>query len=114
MHELGIVFQIIKTVEQACDEESIDVVVLELGEVSGVVDSYLIDCWKWSAKRSDTLKNSKLVIEEIPAITYCENCERTYPTVTNGKICPHCESDQTYLLQGNEMNVKEVRVCDVF
>ena len=46
MHELGIVFNIIDTVEQVSAEnelEHVNAVVLELGEVSGVVPEYLTD-----------------------------------------------------------------------
>lgn len=49
MHELGIVFHIIKTVEAAGRENGVKrvkAVTLELGEVSGVVGDYLQDCWK--------------------------------------------------------------------
>mgnify|MGYP001529237271 CR=1 FL=1 len=52
MHELGIVFHIIRTVEDVAKENHvarIQRVTLQLGEVSGVVESYLQDCWKWAA-----------------------------------------------------------------
>lgn len=48
MHELGIVFHIIRTVEDVArqnDVTRIRRVTLQLGEVSGVVESYLQDCW---------------------------------------------------------------------
>lgn len=51
MHELGIVFHIIRTVEDVAKENHvarIQRVTLQLGEVSGVVESYLQDCWKWA------------------------------------------------------------------
>lgn len=111
MHELGIVFQIIKTVEGVAKENSlssIQAVTIELGEVSGVVQSQLSDCWKWASKRSDILNGASLEIEEIPAVTFCDNCQNTYETVTYAKVCPHCGSEQTYLLSGNEMNVKDI------
>ena len=55
MHELGIVFHIIRTVEDVAKENHvarIQRVTLQLGEVSGVVESYLQDCWKWAAAKS--------------------------------------------------------------
>ena len=106
MHELGVVFHVIKTVEEAAKENrltEIEAVTLQIGEVSGVVESYLRNCWKWAVeKRSEILKDSALVVEQIPAVTYCEDCEKTYPTVEHGKICPFCGSEHTYLQQGNE------------
>ena len=47
-------------------------------------------------------------METILGITYCEDCQRTYETVKYGKICPYCQSQNTYLVQGNECNIKEI------
>ena len=111
MHELGIVFHIIKSVEQVAadnDLEKISAVVLELGEVSGVVPDYLTDCWKWAAAKSELVTGSELKIETLPAVTHCDNCGQDYPTVAHGKTCPHCRSGSTWLLTGNEVNIKEI------
>ena len=115
MHELGVVFHVIKTVEEVAKENQlteIEAVTLQLGEVSGVIESYLQNCWKWAVeKKSEILKESALVVETIPAVTFCEDCEKTYGTVENGKICPYCGSERTYLQQGNEFFIKEISGC---
>lgn len=67
-------------------------VTLQLGEVSGVVESYLQDCWKWAAAKSEILPGAALTVEQIPAITLCEDCGQQYPTVPHGRTCPHCQS----------------------
>lgn len=112
MHELGVVFHVIKKVEEVAKENNIteiNSVTLEIGEVSTVIEDYLRKCWKWSVeKKSELLKNTELIVEKIPAVTFCEECEKTYPTVEHGKICPHCGSANTYLLTGNEFNIKEI------
>ncbi len=113
MHELGIVFHIIKTVERVSAEnglEHVNAVVLELGEVSGVVPDYLTDCWRWAADKNELLKGSKLKIETLPAVTHCGGCGRDYPTVEHGRTCPHCGSGETWLLTGNEVSIKELEV----
>ena len=82
MHELGIVFHIIRTVEDVAKENHvarIQRVTLQLGEVSGVVESYLQDCWKWAAAKSEILPGAALTVEQIPAITLCEDCGQQYP-----------------------------------
>lgn len=115
MHELGVVFQVIKTVENLAVENNlteIKSVTLEIGEVSTVIEEYLRKCWKWSVeKKSELLKNTELLVEKIPAVTFCEECGKNYETVTHGKICPYCGSTHTYLLQGNEFNIKEIEAC---
>ena len=115
MHELGIVFHIIRTVEDVAQQSKvarIRRVTLQLGEVSGVVESYLQDCWKWAAAKSEILPDAVLTVEIIPAVTLCEGCGRQYPTVQYGRTCPHCQSPHTHLVQGNEMLIKEVEAVE--
>ena len=114
MHELGIVFHIIKSVEKIGEENhltQVSAVTLELGEVSGILQDYLQDCWKWAVGKSDLLRGARLEAETIPAITLCDNCQKTYATVEHGRICPFCRSEMTHLEQGNEINIKEIEAC---
>lgn len=115
MHELGIVFHIIRTVEDVAKQNhvtGIRRVTLQLGEVSGVVESYLQDCWKWASAKTDLLPGAELTVENIPAVTLCQNCGRQYETVRYGRTCPHCQSSNTCLVQGNEMMIKEIEVVE--
>lgn len=111
MHELGIVFHIIDSIEEIGKENQLSEVAsvtLEIGEVSGVVESYLKDCWKWAVKKTELLKDAALLVEQLPAVTICQDCNKTYQTVEHGKICPYCYSPNTYLVSGNEFNIKEI------
>lgn len=112
MHELGTVFYVLDRVEELAKENDlteIGSVTLEVGEVSGIIPEYLVDCWQWAiTKRPPVLQKAELKIEKLEAITYCEACEQTYSTMKYAKICPHCGSDRTYLLTGNEYNIKEI------
>lgn len=113
MHELGVTFHVMDHLEKVAKENKaskICKVTLELGEVSTVIESYLQSCWKWACAKRPLFEDCELVVETLPAITFCEGCEKTYSTVTHGKICPHCGSGETYLLQGNEFNMKEIEV----
>lgn len=113
MHELGVVFHIIDQVDQVAAENNVHIiskVVLELGEVSTVIPEYLEDCWAWACKKNPLLFNTQLEIQKLPAVTYCEDCGQEYGTVEHGKICPHCGSEKTYLLRGNEFTIKEIEV----
>lgn len=115
MHELGIVFHIIRNVEEVAVQNNlrrVSSVTLELGEVSGIIPSYLTDCWNWACAKNDLMRGAELMIEQIPAITYCEACDSTYCTVEHGRICPSCGSERTYLLQGNETVIKEIATPD--
>ena len=115
MHELGIVFYIIRDVKQAAEEHHVghvSGVVMNIGEVSTIVPEYLTDCWRWAADREDMLRGCELKINPIAAVTHCDGCGGEYGTVQYGKICPHCGSDRTWLLRGNEVEIKEIEVKD--
>lgn len=113
MHELGIVFHIIRSVEEvarANNVRHVNAVTLELGEVSGVLEDYLQDCWNWAASKSEMLQGARLQAEIIPAKTLCEECGLVYPTVAHGRTCPGCGSGHTHLLQGNETMIRDITV----
>ena len=90
--------------------EKVTAVTLEIGEVSGVVHEYLVDVWNWARKKEPIMDEAILKIEQITAITFCDNCESEYPTVAHGKICPHCGSEHTWLKKGKEFLIKEIEV----
>ena len=113
MHELGIVFYIIRDVKKAAEENMVDqvsTVVMNIGEVSTVVPEYLMPCWRWATDKEDILRGSELRVNTIPAVTFCEDCRSEYPTVRYGKECPYCGSGNTFLLRGNEVELKEIEI----
>ena len=64
MHELGVVFHIMDSMEKVAQENEatgISKVVLELGEVSTVIESYLQNCWKWAANKRELFKETELL-----------------------------------------------------
>ena len=111
MHELGTVVYVIDTVEKIAAENKLTTVgsvTLEVGEVRGIIPSYLSDFWLYARKKSELLKEAELKIETLPAVTFCQDCKQTYPTVEYGKECPNCRSFNTFLVTGNEYNIKEI------
>ena len=100
MHELGIIVHITKTLQNVAKENNlseIGSVTLEIGEVSTIVPDYLTDCWKYYRKKFPLIEHSELKIEILPATTYCED-----------RQCPYCKSPNTYLVCGDECNIKEI------
>lgn len=115
MHELGIVYHIIRDVEnvaRANDVGRVSSVTLLLGEVSGVVPDLLLDAWRWAADKKPITQGAELIVEPVDAVTHCEACGHDYATVEHGKTCPHCGSGATYLLQGQEVMIKQIETPD--
>ncbi len=111
MHEMGIVFHLSKTLRETAEEQQltkIGKITLQVGEVSGIMTDYFVDCWNYFKNRYPLLAESELVLETLPAVTWCDSCKQTYETVKYGKTCPFCGSGETWLLKGNECIIKEI------
>ena len=111
MHELGTIYYVIDTVEKLMvenDLKKVGSITLEVGEVSGIIPEYLADFWLYAREKTDHFKETELKIEKLDAVTYCQNCTKTYSTMQYGKECPYCHSGNTFLITGNEYNIKEI------
>ncbi len=103
MHEMGIVTHLARTLDDLAEEQHITrfgSVTLQVGEVSGIMTDYFVDCWDYFKKRHPKLVDCELRLETMEAVTYCGNCGKTYPTVQYGKECPYCHSGETWLAKG--------------
>ena len=105
MHEMGIVLHLAKTLDQTAAEEKLSRI---SKEVSGIITDLFVDAWNYFKPRHPVLADSELVLEEIPAVTWCDSCKSKYETVRYGRTCPYCGSGETWLLQGNECVIKEI------
>ena len=114
MHELPTIYYVMDTVEKLMEEndlKEVGSITLEVGEVSGIIPEYLTDFWLYARKKNEHFKETELKIETLKAVTYCQDCTKTYPTIPQGKTCPYCGSGNTFLVTGNEYNIKEIEAC---
>lgn len=91
MHELGIVFHVIKSVEKIGEENgltNVASVTLELGEVSGAIPHELESCWNWAVKRTELLPEAALKIETIPEPRSPANRRWHWYTCASTGRCP--------------------------
>ena len=113
MHELGIVMHVVDQVEKVAVENNVERVLkltLEVGEVSSIVPEPFTECFEWAKKKTELLKDTELELILLEAVSYCRDCKKTYKTTEHAKECPHCGSNDTYLVTGNEMNIKDMEV----
>lgn len=111
MHELGVVKHVIDVLKDIAKEQNlskIGSVTLEIGEVSLIIPEYITDCWQYYKKKEALILDAELKVEILPAVTICEDCNKTYETVKYGKTCPFCKSGNTHLVSGNEFIIKEI------
>ena len=115
MHELGIVLHVIDQVEELAKENNVSKVTrltLEVGEVSSIVPSYFSDCFEWAKKKTEYMQDTELEMIILEGVSYCKDCKKTYKDNGIRKKCPHCGSDNTYLVTGNELRIKGIAVVD--
>ena len=108
---MGIVLHLAKTIQKTAEEQNIvkiGKVTLQVGEVSGIMTDLFTDCWNYFKVRNEVIKDSELVLETIPAVTFCDNCKKEYETVKHGRQCPYCGSYETWLVKGNECIIKNI------
>ena len=112
MHEMGIVLNMIETVEQIAAEnhaEKIGSLVLQIGELSTAIPAYMRECFDMAKERT-ILEDAELVIEVIPGNGVCQDCGKVYNVVKSNAKCPRCGSRMWECVSGRELLIKEIGV----
>lgn len=112
MHELGIMMEVIRRVEQVAKEhdvQQVDTIVLQVGEIASVIPHFLEECFP-VAVHETTLQDSTLSIEIIPANGLCRRCGKVYHLTEKQGHCLHCGAYDFTELSGREFLIKEIRV----
>lgn len=115
MHEITLIYGIADVVGQVEKEngiDSIDSVVLQVGEVSGVITEFLEEYYPMFAECIPALNGSKLIIEKVPATGRCSDCGEEFDLVKHEGVCPHCGSRRKTVVSGREFIIKEIRVLE--
>lgn len=111
MHEVGVVMEIVETVETFAKRNQvtvIDTLVLQIGELSSMIPRYIEACFP-AAVDGSILEHSKLEIELLPANGLCRACKKVFHIVEHNGICPVCNSSKMDILSGKEFMIKEIR-----
>lgn len=113
MHEVGVMIEIVKTVENFARENAItkiETLVLQIGEISSMVPRYIKACYPMAVDGT-LLQDAKLEIEILPCNALCKECNKVFNLIKNNYKCPECESKDLDILGGREFNIKEIVAC---
>ena len=112
MHEVGIISAMLKTIETAMDQNhltKIEKIVLQVGELSGVVPHYMQECFP-AAVRNTRFQDTKLELDIIPGIMRCNPCGLEFNALKYDLTCPDCGNrDDFQRLSGDELIIKEIQ-----
>jgi hydrogenase nickel incorporation protein HypA/HybF len=114
LHELGVIIEVAKAVEQIALENQItevDTIVLQIGEISSMIPRYIQECYP-AAVDGTMLEKTKLEIEIILATAQCKACDTHFNVVENQGYCPNCQTKDWNLISGKEFMIKEIIVRD--
>lgn len=112
MHEIGIVRSMCKTVldyAKANNVQRISEIVCEVGELSLVIPEYVEELYPAVAAETP-LKDTKLILETVPGMAECDECDEIFNVVENEGYCPNCGSFEKTVLTGKDFNIKEIHV----
>lgn len=110
MHELGVVFEVVKTVLNFAEKNrltKIDKLVLQIGQLSSMIPKYIEACYP-AAADGTLLQDAKLEIEILPGNGICTRCDKVFNIIENSQTCPNCGGKEWELLSGKEFMIKEI------
>lgn len=110
MHELGLLYQVIKTIDGVMQEQGlseVDSITLTVGEMTDVVPRFLEEAWQ-VAKESTSYPKAKLKVEISPAKAKCMQCDFEADVKSFDLTCPKCQSPNLKIISGREFEIKEI------
>ncbi|PKM74409.1 MAG: hydrogenase nickel incorporation protein HypA [Firmicutes bacterium HGW-Firmicutes-16] len=113
MHELSILIETVRIVEELAEQHNIEkvgAIVLQIGELSSVVPQFMQEYFPLVVENKPIFKDTKLEIEILPGMAKCQECQTEFNVVENEGYCPKCRSFDKDLLCGQEFLIKEILV----
>jgi len=113
LHELSVVIEVVKTVEEFARENGvtrIEKLVLQIGELSSMIPQYIEDCFP-CAVDGTSMVDTKLEIEILPGDARCRPCGAVFNLIANEGVCPACGRKEFDVVSGKEFLIKEIVAC---
>ena len=115
MHEMGIAMQIVEIATASLPanlgEARVTAVNLKIGKLAAVVPESLRFCFDVVVK--DTrLTGAKLVIEEVPVVARCKDCNAQWTIDEPVFTCKTCQSGSLEILSGRELDIESIEVVE--
>ncbi len=113
MHELSIAMSIVELAQKESERRGgalITAVHLKLGALSGVVKEALLSSYEMACQDTP-LQGSQLVVEEVPVVVFCPNCQANRPLHSIQMFCcAECGTPTSEIVQGKELEVVALEI----
>lgn len=113
MHEMGIMSAMLKTLDRILEQEQateVHKIVLEIGELSGVVPRFIEDCYE-AVVDGTRYASTELEIEVVPGEVRCEDCGEEFNAAQYDLKCPQCGGQCLTPLGGTDFFIKEIEIA---
>ena len=112
MHEMSISMDTVNLVVKSAQTQGfkkVTAVWLDIGRLSCIEPETIEFCYEMAA-RGTIAEHSVLHINRGPGEAYCFECEQNVELAQRGHACPQCDGFQLKVIQGDELQVKEIEV----
>ncbi len=112
MHEIGVVRAMVQTVTNYAAANHIDEIseiVADCGELSLVIPEYVEELYPPVVKGTP-LENTKLIVNIVPGMAECEDCDEIFNVIECNGHCPNCNSFNKTVLSGKDFTIREIHV----
>lgn len=110
MHEVSIAMSILDIVSEEVAKENghcVQELEIDVGALSGVVLDSLEFAME-GVKKDTLLENADIVLNHIPGLARCLDCEREFPADYIYATCPDCEDLNITIVRGKELQIKKI------
>lgn len=116
MHELGLCDAMLKMIGKILGEEGagpykVEKVVLEVGELSGVVPHFMEESWRAVVERTP-YEGAALEIRMLPGYADCMECSAHFRPTQCGFVCPECGGEKLKPVSGTDMTIQSVEISE--
>jgi len=116
MHELSIALSIIETATEEAERRGgarVNALHLKLGPLSGVVKDALLFSYE-VACNGTMLEGSQLIIEEVPVVIYCAECQTEQQLESIQRFCcPVCGTLSSEVVKGRELEFVAMEIEEI-
>jgi len=112
MHEVAIMTEAVRMAVEsarAAGATRITTLTLRVGALSGAAPEAMRFAWD-VVTEATMAAGAQLVIEPVPAVAWCTNCQREFPMPRFYGECPQCRGLADKLRRGRELEIGAVEV----
>jgi hydrogenase nickel incorporation protein HypA/HybF len=116
MHELSIALSMIEMASEEAERRAgaqVKALHLKLGPLSGVVKEALLFSYEVACSGT-RLEGSRLIIEDVPVVVYCQRCRSEQEVESIQRFCcPACGTLTSEVVRGRELEFVAMEIAEI-